>query len=57
MYKSSLQFLVKEIVDTNWDRIVGIELQSQHYRWTFKSALLLQLEILMVIIYKYQLDN
>jgi hypothetical protein len=50
MYKSSLQFLVKEIVDTNSDRIVGIELQSQHYRWTFKSALLLQLEILMVII-------
>ena len=32
MYKSSLQFSVKEMVDAKSDRIVGIERKSQNYR-------------------------
>ena len=32
MYTSSLQFSAKEMVDTNSERIVGIELKSQNYR-------------------------
>jgi hypothetical protein len=35
MYKSSLQSLVKEMVDTNSDRIVGIEQKCQNNRSLF----------------------
>jgi hypothetical protein len=31
MYKSSLQFLIKEILDTNCDRIVDIELKTMSF--------------------------
>jgi len=41
MHNSSLQFLEKEIVDTNSERIVGIELKSQNYRSIFRSVLVL----------------
>ena len=32
MYNYSLHFLVKEIVDTNSDRFVGIDMKIQNYR-------------------------
>ena len=35
MYTSSLQFSAKEMVDTNSERIVGMELKSQNYRSLF----------------------
>ena len=41
VYKSSLQFLDNEIVDTNSERIVGVELKSQNYRSIFRAVLIL----------------
>jgi hypothetical protein len=41
MYNSSLQFLIKDMVDTKSDRIVGIELKNQNYRSIFRSILVL----------------
>ena len=41
MYNSFLQFLIKDMVDTKSDRIVGIELKNQNYRSIFRSVFVL----------------
>jgi hypothetical protein len=39
--KCTILLFVKEMVDTNSDRIEGIELESQNYRSIVKSILVL----------------
>ena len=41
MYKSSLHYLVNEMVDANSERIVGIRLKRQYCRSIFRSVLVL----------------